>query len=612
MNTKFRFIPITDRNTINRWRYLSISILFFVVLFFCFCTHPKKKSVEYLNKKHQLSFLIDSLDNEDIYRIPKEVLSRLPKAISLANELQDSVSLCQIMIIKAGCFCQLEQLDSTFIIAQQALQIAKSIANDTLLAKANNLIGHFFVNANDYVNATKFYTEAFLLMEKSGNNIGKAVILNGLGNIYGCIGDLKKSIECYTKALSVFDSVHDEVKTAIICLNLVEAYSAVNDNLNARKCYKKSFSILEKYGDTLQMTKLLSNQSLFYINIGRIDSAILTLHTVMDYSTTINNKQIYCITLYNLGLLYYAHKNDIKQAMYFIEKCLRINQGILDLEIEMNAYHALSEIESSIGNYKKTNDFFKKYIALRDSIKGGDVKKEIIAIELQNNFQKQEYKTALLQKKLELKGKQNTILFISLFAFLFFVGMIILVISTAYNSLKKSNTIKELENQRLEKQMEIDRKINEIEKLKVDAELDAKNKELVSYSLKLITKNDLLNDISKLADKYYNDNDLNRPFYNDLTKIIEDNLNMDKEWNQFKVLFEKVHHGFFNRLKQGYPELTEHELRFCAYIKINLGTKEIARMLNISPDTVRKSKYRLKKKLTLDEDTYIEDFLRYI
>jgi len=610
MNTKFRFIPITDRNTINRWRYLSISILFFVVISFCFCTHPKKKSVEYLNKKHQLSFLMDSLDNEDIYRIPKEVLSRLPKAISLANELQDSVSLCQIMNIKAGCFCQLEQLDSTFIIAQQALQIAKSITNDTLLAKANNLIGHFYANANDYVNATKFYTEAFRLMEKSGNNIGKAVILNGLGNIYDCIGDFKKSIECYTKALSVFDSVHDEVKTAIICLNLVEAYSAVNDNLNARKYYKKSFSILEKYGDTLQMTQLLSNQSLFYINIGRIDSAIQTLHTVMDYSTTINNKKIYCIALYNLGLLYYVHKNDIKQARYFIEKCLRINQGILDLEIEMNAYHALSEIESSMGNYKKTNDFFKKYIALRDSIKGGDVKKEIIAIELQNNLQKQEYKTALFQKRLELKGKQNTILFISLFAFLFLVGMIILVISTAYNSLKKSNTIKELENQRLEKQMEIDRKINEIEKLKVDAELDAKNKELVSYSLKLITKNDLLNKIFKFSEKYYNNNILDRQYYNGLTNIIEENLNVDKEWSQFKALFEEVHHDFFERLKQHCPNLTEHELRFCAYIKINLRPKEIARILNIGSNTVKTFRSRLKKKLALNIDTSIDDFLR--
>jgi FixJ family two-component response regulator len=122
----------------------------------------------------------------------------------------------------------------------------------------------------------------------------------------------------------------------------------------------------------------------------------------------------------------------------------------------------------------------------------------------------------------------------------------------------------------------------------------------------------LLNDISKLADKYYNDNDLNSPFYNDLTKIIEDNLNIDKEWNQFKVLFEKVHHGFFNRLKQDFPNLTEHDLRFCAYIKIKLRPKEIARILNIGSNSIKTFRNRLKKKLALDLDASLDDFLRNI
>jgi hypothetical protein len=167
-----------------------------------------------------------------------------------------------------------------------------------------------------------------------------------------------------------------------------------------------------------------------------------------------------------------------------------------------------------------------------------------------------------------------------------------------------------MENIHLQEKIQMTDKIKELERIKYQVELEAKNKELVGFSLQLTTKNDLLNEISKISDKYYNSNTLDRNYYHDLTKIIDENLNVDKEWGQFKVLFEKVHQGFFNNLKQDHPDLTEHELRFCAYIKINLRPKEICRILNISTNTVKSFRYRLKKKLALDPSENIEDFLR--
>ncbi|MBG0781764.1 MAG: tetratricopeptide repeat protein [Bacteroidales bacterium] len=596
------------RQTCFSVSYILLLVIFAITL--NFCTHHTEKDIEQENKQQQLSELLDSIDNNDIYRIPKKALSRTAEAISLADELNDSVALCRIMIIKAGCFSELGNPDSTFIFAGQALNVAVKIDNDTLLAKANNLLGYFYSDINDYVRATHYYIEALRLMEKAGNKREFAMIKNNLGIIYHEIGEIEKSIECYTEALPVFDSIHDEFKTALICLNLVAAYSTIKDSTNTRKYYKRSFSILKKLGDTLQITKLLCNKSSFYIDRGKIDSAIITLNLVMDYSTAINNKRMFCVALYNLGSLYYTHMNDFGKARFFIERCLNMNMEVSDLEIEMEAQHVLSEIENSVGNYKRSNDLFRKYVALRDSIKGGNVKKEIMAIELQYNLQKQEYETMLLKQKLKLREKQNINLIISLVAFLLLVIMMIFVVRTAYNNLKKSYAIKELEKQRLEEQMETDRKINEIEKLKIDTELDSKNKELVSYSLKIVTKNDLLNQITRLSIRYYDNLKLDKDYFNDLTRIINENLNIDKEWSQFKILFEKVHHGFFARLKQEYPRLTEYELRFCAYIKINLNPKEISRILSVSPNTVKSFRYRLKKRLNLNPDESIEDFVR--
>ncbi|MFC2101176.1 helix-turn-helix transcriptional regulator, partial [Bacteroidota bacterium] len=86
----------------------------------------------------------------------------------------------------------------------------------------------------------------------------------------------------------------------------------------------------------------------------------------------------------------------------------------------------------------------------------------------------------------------------------------------------------------------------------------------------------------------------------------------EKEWNLLKVHFEDVHPDFFKKLLLKHPSLTQYDLKLCAYIKINLTTKDIARMLNISNRSVQTARYRIKKKMELPTDynlfKYIQQF----
>lgn len=75
------------------------------------------------------------------------------------------------------------------------------------------------------------------------------------------------------------------------------------------------------------------------------------------------------------------------------------------------------------------------------------------------------------------------------------------------------------------------------------------------------------------------------------------------------MYFNQVHHGFIERLNQNFPSLTNHDLRHCSYIRMNLSTKEISRLLNINPTSVQKSRVRLKKKLNLGQDEDLYEFL---
>lgn len=93
-----------------------------------------------------------------------------------------------------------------------------------------------------------------------------------------------------------------------------------------------------------------------------------------------------------------------------------------------------------------------------------------------------------------------------------------------------------------------------------------------------------------------------------LIKQIDTRNNMKHEWKQFEVIFNEKHQNFISRIKETYPELTSKDLRFCAYIRMNMGTKEIAQLLNITDKGVEKSRWRRRKKFGIETGVDLNHF----
>ncbi|HXL56817.1 MAG TPA: LuxR C-terminal-related transcriptional regulator, partial [Chitinophagaceae bacterium] len=91
--------------------------------------------------------------------------------------------------------------------------------------------------------------------------------------------------------------------------------------------------------------------------------------------------------------------------------------------------------------------------------------------------------------------------------------------------------------------------------------------------------------------------------------ILNEETKMDKDWEHFAAHFDKVHSDFLRTLKANYPNLSAHELKLCAYLRMNLSSKEIAQLENISVRGVEISRYRLRKKLQIPKETNLFDFL---
>lgn len=139
-----------------------------------------------------------------------------------------------------------------------------------------------------------------------------------------------------------------------------------------------------------------------------------------------------------------------------------------------------------------------------------------------------------------------------------------------------------------------------------------KNKELANATMHLIQKNKTLThlkiDLSKLIRSIPAAKEENQIASNILKRINKD-LRSDKQWEVFNTYFDDVHQDFVTRLKHQYPDLTPKELRLCAYLRMNISSKEIAPLMNISTRGVEISRYRLRKKLNLNQDTNLTNFI---
>lgn len=141
-------------------------------------------------------------------------------------------------------------------------------------------------------------------------------------------------------------------------------------------------------------------------------------------------------------------------------------------------------------------------------------------------------------------------------------------------------------------------------------EVEQKNAELLTQTSFLIQKNELITKVRDLIDDFYARNKTNAilPLYHKIQALLNNNLDTDNDWKMFLIKFEEKHTGFFKQLKTLYPQLTSTDLRLCACLKLNLESKEIAALMNLSVRAVENSRYRLRKKLNLQPSQNLNEF----
>jgi ligand-binding sensor domain-containing protein/DNA-binding CsgD family transcriptional regulator len=208
--------------------------------------------------------------------------------------------------------------------------------------------------------------------------------------------------------------------------------------------------------------------------------------------------------------------------------------------------------------------------------------------------------------------------------FIYIVLLILIIAGNFYFVRKRMLKIRQREKIRHEKRLAqkeqmfkeqtalSEKEIVQLRNESLQAEMKHKNKELANATLHLIQKNRTLtglkNDLSKLLRNIPSENP-EKQNVNNLLKKVNKDLRNEKNWELFNNYFDEVHQDFINRIKEKHNDLTPKELRMCAYLRMNISTKEIAPLMNISVRGVEISRYRLRKKLNLNRDANLTEYI---
>ena len=215
--------------------------------------------------------------------------------------------------------------------------------------------------------------------------------------------------------------------------------------------------------------------------------------------------------------------------------------------------------------------------------------------------------------------------YLSTMAFIIYALVLILIniLYRAYFKRKNKKQIERLKEMEAEKRqrekekfklekLEIDKEVLTLKEENLNLEIKKKNNELASSTLNNLKKNELLTDLIEdieRIDKNVLNSSLHSPIKKVLKKINTHLVDKD-DWLTFELHFRNAHSDFFDKLREEHPDLSSNEIKLSAYLKLNLSSKEIASLLNISIKSVEQGRWRLRKKLDLPKDSSLVNYIQ--
>jgi len=547
-----------------------------IVLFLIFTVFPNS----FAQQNTEFNKLADKINKISNFQKTKG-LDLLDSLYKMAYNSPDSSLLIARCLYEDATLKQRHGIIDTLLIRKIKEQLAKESQMLQVQSLLQLALSNYYLNEGKYSDAFFIFHKELEKFKQLQDNSYIVRTLNGLGlicsriNLHNLAEYYYLEADKYNKPefpdyflikFNKFNSPYYEDVAIDSLLNLVE------------------FAKNEKYTEIIP---------LLYLSLGRFyllsepEKAFMYFDEIqfMYFDAPIFKSLQYAF----IGFHYFNNSDFSEALRYYKDAQIIMEEGTDFLNLKA-LYNGISIIYGNLNMYDSAFIYSQKSEDLSQKIHSN-----LIAIETHQQNITTMYEASLkdlniAEQKNDMKNRQlANVLIISISAIMLILLFLLLV---------------QKQKRRKTKELTDEIKSKEIEKQNQKKLLDAKKREITSYSALVTNKNQLLKQIKDLNTQEHNNNIITK-----IDDIIRDNLNIDKEWDNFKLHFDKVHPDFFEKLKQQNNHLTEENLKLCAYIKMRLSSKQIAQLLNIGYRSVVTARNRLKNKLHLSEDEDLDDFI---
>ena len=484
---------------------------------------------------------------------------------------------------------------------KKGLPIANQLNDASLKASILNVLGVAYYHLSQYGIALENFLQALKLAEELNQPRHLANIYTNIGLVYHDQNDLDRALDYYEKALVKGEQANDirmlgRVSNNIgIILNTKKLYDG------AIIYYEQSLKHKEKVNDELGVSATQQNLAVVYKNLGNLEKANELLEEARKTKESLGD-MIGLIQVYDTKIGILIRQKRFKEADELMSASMGILEEMGAKEPYINLYNRYKEFHFAKGQYQMAEEFQAKKDSVKEELINETRSNQLATLQSLYELDKKETEIKLLQNDRDRQALQQKVTLILIAG-----GLLVLIILGGWYYQRQKQQRKFFMAQQKLNEAEIQNALLRESELK--RELEFKNRELTAYTINFVQKGQMIEDLrDNIAQIMSSETELASKL-SPLKKVVESNYQIDKEWDDFKLRFEEVHTGFFEQLKSTYPELSNSDLRLCALLRLNMNMKESSKILGISVDSVKTSRYRLRKKLNLDKDENLLDFI---
>jgi|GEM_PF-2858250 len=495
----------------------------------------------------------------------------------------------------AAIYKDLGVYDSASVWNQRFLEVAREMGNQNFVAFGQSLQGDIYYTKGQNELAAMKYMEALRIYEATGEQSRLADAHRLLAAAQTAVGSFRDSERNLAKAITIYEAANDRFYLAQALRDLGYTFFRQGKYEDANKHYLRALELSRSIEDAWGIAQARQNLGELAVRNKQYERAEQSYRWALENYQGIGNPFEIGLAHVDLAELY-LQTGDINAALAEnrqAEEYLREVDAYSSIQLVYKNYH---DIYTALEQPAAALAAYREYTAIKDSLLTVEKQVRIDELQLIYEVEKKDQEIALLGKDLKLEALRRQLLGGGLVALLLVAASIIFAL---------------WQRRRKEQQVQAERhrrQVAELEKKELArAQLE---RELATQVLQLVRKNELLaqvqQEVAELSkrDKGQPDVDLRK-----LERSIQHNLDSDEDWQQFLITFERVHPAFLQQLRRRATRLSPAEQKLACLLRMNLSSKEIATLLNISGEGVKKGRYRLRKKLDLKREISLQEFL---